>query len=64
MTWHIYVGLALVAIALIAGAVGALSGPSGFMVGSWINVICSAAGFGLIAYRIFVIWVVGEKDKK
>ena len=61
MTWHIWLGLTLVVIGLLWGVIAGSLGGTYFEVGFAGNAILSTVGFGLIFYRLFIVWVLGKK---
>jgi cytochrome b len=63
MTWHVWVGLVLVVLGVIWGAIGGAAGGDSYGAAVIGNAVLSVTGFGLIAYRIFVVWVRGKKSE-
>jgi hypothetical protein len=48
---------------VIWGAIGGAAGGDSYGAAVIGNAVLSVTGFGLIAYRIFVVWVRGKKSE-
>ena len=61
MTWHIWLGLTFVVIGVVWGIIAGALGGAYFDAGLVGNAVLSVLGFGLIFYRLFIVWVLGKK---